>query len=197
VWVDRSGVLTFRDRSAWVAPPVYLETIGPADLCGIVRSSRARMSSDKVRNEVYAAAKDHPQELEVALPSRLKWGRRRWGRNDLLLRGQAALRQWAQEVLLWSKEVRPGAVTELELNPATAPRLWPFALTLDPLVSVRLAWPDTDETPTLVGYAHSVTPEQWRTVLVLASHPLDAVEGHPFTLDDPARGLLDSGNVVA
>jgi hypothetical protein len=197
VWVDRSGVLTFRDRSAWTAAPVYLETLGPADLCGIVRSSRARMSSDKVRNEVYAAAKDHPQELEVDLPSRLKWGRRRWGRNDLLLRGQAALRAWAQEVLLWSKEVRPGAVTELELNPATAPRLWPFALTLDPLVSVRLSWPDTEETPTLVGYAHSVTPEEWRTVLVLAAHPLDAIEGSPFTLDDPARGLLDSGNVVA
>jgi hypothetical protein len=197
VWVDRAGVLVFRDRNVWTQPPVWLEQLGPDDACGILTATEQHLSAEHVRTIVYAASGGHTQEQAIDVDAVNRFGPRRWGRNDLLLRGQANLRAWADEVLLWSKDPRPGAITQLVLNPATRPRLWPVVLRLDPMVCWRLSFDhDLAETPVVVGYAHSVTATSWQVTVVLAPHPLDAIEGHPFTLDDPTAGKLDAGNVL-
>jgi hypothetical protein len=197
VWVDRAGVLVFRDRNVWTTPPVWVAQLGPDDACGILTVTEQHLTAEHVRSIVYAASGGHNQEEVIDQAAVDRFGSRRWGRNDLLLRGQAALRRWATEVLLWSKDPRPGAITQLVLNPATAPRLWPLVLRLDPLLCVRLSFShDTAETPVVVGYAHSVTATDWQVTVIMAPHPLDAVQGHPFTLDDPTAGRLDAGNVL-
>lgn len=171
LYVRSDGTLRFRDRTAWTAETEPALTITAQDRCGILTSSQARLSADAVRNIIYAASNGHTQEEAVDALSAAKWGSRRWGRNDLLLRPQAALRRWATEVLAWFANTRPGAVETLVLNPPTQPNLWPATLRLELLDRVQLGFGDLEETPLLVGYAHSVTATAWQVTLVLATTP--------------------------
>jgi hypothetical protein len=198
LYVDRRGVLTFRDRDVWRKRTPAVHAIHPTDAAGVLtESTRSRSERAQVRNIIGAAGKGLTEETAVDQDSVNRWGTARYSRRDLLLQTQAALKEWAAEVLLWTRDNTPGAIEVLTLWPLGAPRLWEVVCLLELLESfaVDLAGQDP-EIPIVVGYAHSVTATDWRVHITLTTHPLDTIQADPFTLDHPVFGILNAGNVV-
>jgi hypothetical protein len=198
LFIDRRGTLTFRDRNVWRRRTPAVHGVHPADAVGVLTdTTRSRSERSRIRNIIGAAGKGLTEETATDQDSVNRWGAIRWARRDLVLQTQAALKEWAAEVLVWTRQNRPGALERLTLWPIGRPRLWDLVIRLELLESFAVDLDGhTPEIPIVVGYAHNVTATDWRSVLILSPHPLDTIQAEPFTVDHPVLGVLDAGNVL-
>ena len=200
-FVDKDGALVFNPRSVWLTNAIIPDDIptkwGPDDL----RYEDAHVVNDdtNLRNIVDAAHTGGTAITARDESSVAKYLPHRYGRMDLPFTNAADDYNWANLVLVTS--AWPAArVDGLEVLPQASPaELFPIILN----TNYGDRWGITVDAPGMTapiyrpvqvrGWRHSVDGTQWRVTYAL----VEAVDIHPFTLDDPsAYGTLDVMRLV-
>jgi hypothetical protein len=177
-WIDRLGVLQFRNRDSWkvLSPPVL--TVGCPDGYDSVIDAEVRASGE-MRNAVYASNTGGTTQVARSEDSITLYGTHGYKRTDLGMQNDGQAGAWATFLLQVNGYPRPH-IQSVTLKPAFTPEMWPALLGLRLIQDrVRVQWqppgePLIDGIGRVLGIEHSITRSSWETEVSLTMADLFA-----------------------
>jgi hypothetical protein len=196
IWIDRLGVLQFRNRDTWRALTAPVLAVGCPDGYDAVLEAEVKASGE-TRNAVYASNKDGTTQVARSEPSISLYGPHNYKRTDLGMQTDSQAGAWATFLVQVSGYPR-AHIESVTLRPAFTPEIWPALLGLRLIQDrVKVQWQPPGEalveaTGRVLGIEHSITRNRWETDLSLTMADLFARVFHWGT--HPNDGLTQ-GNV--
>jgi hypothetical protein len=195
-WIDRLGVLQFRNRDAWKVLSAPALTVGCPDGYDSVVDAQVQASGD-MRNAVYASNTGGTTQVARSEPSISTYGPHNYKRTDLGMQTDGQAGAWATFLLQINGYPRPH-IESVTLRPAFTPEMWPALLGLRLIQDrVRVQWQPPDEplidgVGRVLGIDHSITRQAWETDVSLTMADLFARVFHWGT---HPNDRLTQGNV--
>ena len=161
VWIDRMGVLQFRNRDTWKAlsPPV-LELGCPDGHDAVIDADVT--SSGSIRNAIYAANAGGTVQVAKSDPSITIYGTHNYKRTDLGMQNDSQAGVWAT-FLLQLQGFPRAQIEQVTVRPAFTPEMWPDLLGLNLIEDrVRVQWqppgePLVDGVARVLGVDHTIS----------------------------------------
>jgi hypothetical protein len=178
VWIDRLGVLQFRNRATWKSlnPPVL--SVGcPTGYDAVLDADVT--SSGTVRNAIYAANAGGTVQVAKSDPSITVYGIHNYKRTDLGMQNDGQAAAWAT-FLLQVQGFPRAQIQSVTLRPAFTPAMWPALLGLKLIQDrVRVQWQPPGEVLVdgigrVLGVDHTISRFTWETDLALTMGDLFA-----------------------
>jgi hypothetical protein len=170
-WIDRLGVLQFRNRNTWkvLSPPVF--TVGCPGGYDSVIDAEVQASGD-MRNAIYASNTGGTTQVARSEDSITLYGTHGYKRTDLGMQNDGQAGAWATFLLQVNGYPRPH-IQSVTLRPVFTPAMWPELLGLRLIQDrLRVQWqppgePLIDAIGRVLGIDHSITRASWETEVSL------------------------------
>lgn len=196
IWLDRLGVLQFRNRDTWKALSAPVLSVGcPGGYDAVLDADVS--SSGAIRNAIYAANAGGTIQVARSEPSVTVYGLHTYKRTDLGMQNDGQAAQWATFLLQINGFPR-AHIESVTLRPAFTPAMWPTLLGLRLIQDrVRVQWqppgePLVDGIGRVLGIDHSISWHSWETEVGLTMADLFARVFHWGT---HPNDRLTQGNV--
>jgi hypothetical protein len=196
VWVDRLGVLQFRNRDTWRILNAPVLAVGCPDGFDCVIDADVSSAAD-IRNAIYASPVGGSMQIARSEPSVTIYGLHSYKRTDLGVQDDAQAAVWAN-FLLQLQAFPRAQVEKVTLRPLFTPAIWPSLLSLDFIKDrVRVQWQPpgqylVDGIARTLGVEHSISRHTWEVGLSLALGDLFA---RVFHWGQHPEDRLNVGNV--
>lgn len=196
VWIDRLGVLQFRNRDSWktLSPPV-LEVGCPSGYDAVTDAQVT--GAGRMRNAIYAGNTGGAVQVARSEPSISLYGPQNYKRTDLGMQNNSQAAAWATFLLQVNAYPRPHIDT-VTITPRFTPAMWPALLGLRMIQDrVRVQWqppgePLVDAIGRVLGVEHSISRHSWEVDVSLTMADLFA---RVFHWGPHPNDRLTQGNV--
>lgn len=196
VWIDRLGVLQFRNRDTWktLSPPV-LEVGCPTGYDAVTDAQVT--GTGKMRNAIYASNTGGTVQVARSEPSISLYGPQNYKRTDLGMQNNGQAAAWATFLLQVNAYPRPH-IDSVTITPRFTPAMWPALLGLRMIQDrVRVQWqppgePLVDAIGRVLGVEHSISRHSWEVDVSLTMADLFA---RVFHWGPHPNDRLTQGNV--
>lgn len=204
-WVHftADGTLRWVGRDVWLAAAAPVLELGcpgtEAALLPIVTGAVPAAFDSQMRNAANAARTGGTNQAASNPSSITLYGQRDETRTDLAVETDIQAADWAAFVVNTYAYPHKG-LESVELAPAVVVRSWESwsaVLAVRPITDfVRVVFDPTgaDVLSRVIGYAHTVTPDEWTMQWQLLRAELDV--GTVWTMGPHAQDRLDAGNVM-
>lgn len=196
IWIDRLGVLQFRNRDTWKSLTAPVLTVGCPDGYDSVVDAQVKASGE-MRNAIYASNTGGTTQVARSEPSIATYGIHGYKRTDLGMQNDGQAGAWATFLLQVSGYPRPHLET-VTIRPAFTPEMWPALLGLRLIQDrLRVQWqppgePLIDAVGRVLGIDHTISWQAWETDVNLTMADLFARVFHWGT---HPNDRLTQGNV--
>jgi hypothetical protein len=171
VWLDRLGVLQFRNRDTWKSVPDPVFTVGCPSGYDLVLGADVTSAAD-VNNAIYASNTGGTQQVARSEASISAYGLQTYKRTDLGMQTDPQAGAWATFLLQLQGYPR-AQVQGVTLKPSFDPRIWPALLGLSLIQDrVEVQWqppgePLIDGVGRVLSVGHHISRDSWEVDLGL------------------------------
>jgi hypothetical protein len=172
LWIDRLGVLQFRNRNVWKALLAPVLSVGCPDGYDCVIDAKTVAGADEIRNTINASNTGGTMQTATSPTSVQQYGIQSYRRTDLGMQTNQQAADWAAYLLSLNAFPRPH-IESVTLKPKFTPAMWPTLLGLTLITDrVKVQWeppgePLVETTGRVLGVDHSITRHTWEVKLAL------------------------------